>query len=297
MFAINRDLALHRDPARRFLPWLIAMIVYLAGLSLAGMMSLSSAVDRWDTGLSGTLTVQVPAGDSAQATDKAVNAAVKALGSAPGVLSAKPLSLKETSALLEPWLGPDVMKDDLTGELPLPRLIDVRIRTDAAPDIAGLAALVKNAAPGATVDDHKKSLDRLISLAHAVELTAIAIVVLVALAAIATVIFITRTGLAIHSAGIELLHLIGATDGYVARQFQRQALDLAVKGGAIGFVLTAATVYAIGSVAGALGSNLLPDLSLTAAQWGALVGVPVAVAAIGMATAHITVVRALKELP
>lgn len=297
MFAINRDLALHRDPARRFLPWLIAMIVYLAGLSLAGMMSLSSVVDRWDTGLSGTLTVQVPAGDSAPATDKAVAAVVKALSSAPGVLSAKPLSLKETSALLEPWLGPDVMKDDLTGELPLPRLIDVRIRTDAAPDIAGLAALVKNAAPGATVDDHKKSLDRLITLAHAVELTAIAIVVLVVLAAIATVIFITRTGLAIHAAGIELLHLIGATDGYVARQFQRQALDLAVKGGSIGFALTAVTVYAIGSITGALGSNLLPNLSLTAAQWGALAGVPVAVAAIGMATAHITVVHALKELP
>lgn len=294
---MNRDLALHRDPARRFLPWLIAMIVYLAGLALAGMMSLSAAVERWDTGLSGTLTVQIPSGDTRAATDKAVTAAVTALERAPGVLSARPLSVAETAALLEPWLGPEVAPGTITDTLPLPRLIDVRIRTDAAPDIKGLTALVQSAAPGAVVDDHRQSLDRLIRLARSVELVALAIVVLVALAAIATVIFITRTGLAIHASNIELLHLIGATDGYVARQFQGQALDLALKGGAIGFVLIAATIYLVGSVAGALGSGILPDLTLALSQWAALAAVPLGVALIGMITAHVTVVHALKALP
>jgi cell division transport system permease protein len=156
---------------------------------------------------------------------------------------------------------------------------------------------VRNAAPGAVVDDHKKALDGLIALAHTVELVALSIVVLVALAAIATVVFITRTGLAIHAGSIELLHLIGDADGYVARQFQGQALELALRGGVIGLVLTAVTVLVIGRVAGALGSGMLPDLSLMPAQWAALAAVPFGVAVIGMATARVTVMRALRALP
>ncbi len=293
MLGGGRDLALHRDPARRFLPWLVAMIVYLAGLALAGMMSLSAAVDRWDSGLSGTFTVQIPAADSAAATDKAVAAAVAALRAAPGVTAARPLRPEETAALLEPWLGTGALARDL----PLPRLIDVRVRTDAPPDAAGLAALVANAAPGAELDDHKQSLDRLIDLARAIETVGLAIVVLVTLAAVATVVFITRTGLAIHADSIELLHLLGARDGYVARQFQGQALELALKGGVIGILLAAGTVYLIQRVAGALGSGLLPDLSLAPGQWAALAAVPLAVAAVGMITAYATVLRALRELP
>ncbi len=287
-----RDLALDSDPARRFLPWLLAMIVFLAGIALASMMSLSAAVDRWDTGLTGTLTVQLPA-PAKGAGNRDVDAAIAALKRTPGVVRAHALDTKEITTLLEPWLGTGALIDDL----PLPRLIDVRIRADAKPDIEGLTALVRAAVPGAVIDDHKKSLDRLITLARTAELVAGAIVVLVVLAAIATVIFITRTGLAMHAGGIELLHLIGAADSYVARQFQGQALELALRGGAIGLVLTALTVFGLGRAASALGSGLLPDLSLGPVQWAALAGVPVAVALIGMITARITVLRALKALP
>jgi cell division transport system permease protein len=292
MFAQTCDLALHGDPARRFLPWLLAMIVYLAALALAGMMAVSAAVDRWDRGLTGTLTIQIPA-PADGSRDVGVANALAALKATPGVESARALTDREIAGLLEPWLGAAA----LAGELPLPRLIDVRVRADAAPDIEGLTALVRAAAPGAEVDDHKKSLDRLVALAHAVELVAIGIVVLVALAAIATVVFITRTGLAIHAGGIELLHLIGAADGYVARQFQGQALELALKGGVLGFVLTAATVFLLGRTADALGAGILPDLTLSPLQWAALAAVPLGIAVIGVLTARVTVMAALRELP
>ncbi len=292
MFRTSRDLALDADPARRFLPWLLAMIVYLAGLALAGMMSLSAAVDRWDRGLSGTLTIQIPAPAPGQ-KDVALANALSALRATPGVAGARALSPEETAALLEPWLGANALARDL----PLPRLIDVRLREGAAADIEGLSALVRAAAPGAVIDDHRKSLDRLIHLARSIEIVAIAIVVLVALAAIATVVFITRTGLGLHAGGIELLHLIGATDGYVARQFQGQALELALRGGVIGLILTAVTVILLGRAAAAIGAGLLPEFSLSALQWAILASVPLAVGVIGMITARITVMAALRELP
>ncbi len=292
MFLRRCDLALDADPARRLLPWLVAMIVYLAGLSLAGMMSLASAVERWDTGLKGTVTVQVPPGDS-RASGGAMEKLLPLLRKTPGVIAARALGKAEIAALLEPWLG----EGALGADLPLPRLIDVKVRTDSGPDLKALATALSAAVPGTVLDDHRKSLDRLITFAWSVELVAIAVVILVALAAVVTVVFITRTGLAIHHEGIELLHLMGAFDGYVARQFQGQALGLGLKGGAIGLGLTAVTVAALSHMAGAVDAGLLPRLDLGLYQWLALAGVPFGVTAIAMITTHVTVLRALKRLP
>ncbi|MDX1486098.1 MAG: hypothetical protein R3229_16625 [Alphaproteobacteria bacterium] len=292
MFWRRRDLALDADPVRHFLPWLMAMIVYLGGLSLAGMMSLSAAVERWDSGLQGTVTVQVPAART-RAPDGAVDKALAILRKTEGVVSARPIGGAETAALLEPWLG----RDALGAGLPLPRLIDVRVETDPGPDLGALATALDGAVPGTVLDDHRKTLDRLIALVRSVELVALAIVLLVAIAAVATVVFITRTGLAIHGETIELLHLMGAMDGYVARQFQGQALELGLKGGTIGLVLTAATVLALGHFAGAVGAGLLPQLDFGPEQWLALAAVPVGVTVIAMITAHFTVIGALKRLP
>ena len=54
------DLPLDRDPTGRFLPWLIALMVYLAALALVCAMVMNKMVERWDTGLSGSITVQIP---------------------------------------------------------------------------------------------------------------------------------------------------------------------------------------------------------------------------------------------
>ena len=289
MFWRQSDLALDANPARRYLPWLVAVIVYLAGLSLAGMMSLTSAVDRWDKGLKGTVTVQVPAG----ASDGDIGKVLAILRIPPGVTASRPLNSSEIAALLEPWLG----KGGLTPGLPLPRLVDVTISTAAGPDLTGLATDLAMAVPGTVLDDHRKSLARLITLARSVKLVALLIVFLVAFASLTMVIFVTRTGLVIHQEGIELLHLMGAMDGYVARRFLGQAFKLGLVGGIIGLALTAATVAILGHIAGAVDAGLLPRLELTLGQWLTLGTVPLGVTAIAMATAHFTVLHALRRMP
>lgn len=288
----HRDLALNADPAQRYLPWLMAMIVFLASLSLAGIMSLDSTVARWDQGLKGTATVQLPPDPEGEGAER-IEKVLAVLRDTPGILSARALDQDETAALLEPWLG----KGAQNPQLPLPRLIDVKIHTEAPPDMTGLAAALADTAPGTVIDDHRQALDRLIALTQSVELVALVIVLVVALAAVATVITITRTGLALHQSGIELLHLIGAEDTYVARQFQSQALELGLKGGIIGLALTMATVAGLGYMAGNLGTKVLPRLDLTPLQWMALAAVPLAVTAIAMVTARWTALAALRRLP
>ncbi|MCH9019928.1 MAG: hypothetical protein IIA73_06155 [Proteobacteria bacterium] len=60
MPARGAHLPLDEDPANRYLPWVVALMVYLAALALAGAFVLGASAARWQSGQGGRLTVQVP---------------------------------------------------------------------------------------------------------------------------------------------------------------------------------------------------------------------------------------------
>ena len=287
MFTRRTDLQLERDSLGRFLPWLIAFMVYLSVLAFAGMLALDDVATRWDRGMSGSLTVQMPPADAGG--DKQTQAVLKVLKSTPGIASAKFLDQKKLMTLLEPWLGSDA----LGAELPLPKLVDVTLDAGAEINIPALERRLKVVAPGASVDDHGVWLEHLINLIQTVKALALAVLVFIALATTATVIFATRTGLAIHHEAIEVLHLIGAQDSYIARQFASRALMLGLRGGIFGLLLALPTIWGIGTLARSLQSGLLPEFSLGLGHWAALACLPVVVALIAMISARLTVMRTL----
>ncbi|MEE8392714.1 MAG: FtsX-like permease family protein [Rhodospirillales bacterium] len=296
MFSRRSDIPLDRDALSRFLPWLIAFMVYMASLALAGVLVLHAAAGRWDKGMSTTMTVQIPppaeAGGAAANQQKQVEKALSILRSTPGVVHAEAIEESRILALLEPWLGTLAGE----GDLPLPRLIDVELVTGADIDVKALSLRLAAAAPGAAVDDHRLWLDRMIRLIRSVETLAVAVLALIVMTTAGTVVFTTRTGLAIHQEAIEVLHLIGAQDTYVARQFAGRALALGLRGGVIGLGLAVPTLLAIGSLAESLEGGLLPDFSLSMGNWAVLAALPLVVAMIAMFTARRTVLRNLSRM-
>jgi cell division transport system permease protein len=299
MMSNRLDIPLNRDGSVRFLPWLTAVMVYLAGLALAGTLMLNGALARWDRSLAGTLTVELPPLPAEGGKgDDSLAAALETLRLTPGVSRAEPLSREATARLIEPWLGTSLTPE----ELALPRLVDLRVDPDRPPDLAQLKMRLDKAAPGAVLDDHRQWIDRWTALLLSIEITTLTILGLVAVAAVLTVVFTTRTGLAIHHSVIEVLHLIGARDGYIAGQFERQALRLGLRGGIIGLALAAATLFGIAHAAAAaplLGERigLFPSLALASWHWLVLALLPFAAALIAMITARITVLRALARMP
>ncbi len=287
------DLPFAQDGSGRFLPWIIALMVYLAALASIAALATREAVSRWNAGLEGTATVEIaPALDSA-GTDAAVAAAVALLRATPGVATVAVVPADEIARLLEPWLGPDAARSGL----PLPRLIDLTFAPRARVDFAALGGTLVSAVPSARLDTHSQWLDRLQALGQSVQIAALAIVLLIAIAAGATVVFATRSGLAVHRELIELMHLIGSRDSYIAQQFQSHALSLALRGGALGVALGAGTVGALAVVSRPIQGALLPDLSLGASSIVALAALPLIAGAIALVTARITVLRALRKMP
>lgn len=291
MLLRRTDLPLDRDASGRFLPWLVAVMVYLASLALICSIVTNKVVDRWDQGLSGRMTVQVPAAD-AGGTDR-TQAALDILRATSGVLSAEPLGAEAIAGLLAPWLGGGTGFQDL----PMPTLIAVHVDAAAPPDLVQLGRQLTRAAPGTVVDDHQSWLGKFLDLARSIQLIAVLVVVLVGASAVTMVIFATRMGLSVHGRVIELLHLIGAQDSYIARQFQAHALRLALRGGILGLLLAVLTVLGVADLLGRGDAVALPDLTLLPVEWTALPMLPLAVALIAMITARLTVLRTLGRMP
>lgn len=286
------DIPFEQDPAGRLLPWIVAIMIYLSGVAIAGAIALNGLISTWSSGLSGALTIQIPAGADAAKARQQADAVLALVRKMPGVQQARRLPQQEVLRLVRPWLGDDTEAADL----PLPILIDVRAAPGAVVDTAALSAKVTAAAPGAVTESHAHWAGRLIGLARSIWLVALLVVALIGLTTALTVVFATRTGLRIHRRVIGLLHLIGAHDRYIARQFERQALWLSLQGAIVGIVFAIGTVFGIAHLAGKIELQPATGAIFTPLQWGIFACVPVAAALVALLTARITVLRALRRM-
>ena len=302
----RNDLALARDPSTRFLPGLLAVLVYLAALAAVGGLTAQGFVSDWDRRLAGSLTIQIPptlnTGDDASraASAERRDAVLRLLKVTPGIADARPIPEADSAALLEPWLGPELVRT-----LPLPLLVDVRLAQSQPLDRESLAERLENAAPGTTLDDHARWLADAQALARSVAVTGLVVIALVSMAAVLAVVFAVRTGLGVHRNEIEVLHLIGAPDRFIARQFQRHTGRLAAVGGVIGSILTIITVIALRwtatdttAVTGPAGfATLIASIDFGLRDWLAVIALPVAATVIATLTARASVMLSLARLP
>lgn len=275
----------------RLLPWVIAVMVYLSALALAGALAIHGSVASWTADLTHRLTVQIVTGDAA-ARERQADAALEFLRKTPGIAAATRVDDAGIRGLLEPWLGSGNVSEDL----PVPALIDVELAEDGDVNTASLASRLRSVAPDANLDDHEQWLGRLYNLAWMIEGTAIGTLVLITLATIAIVIFGTHAGLAAHRDTIETLHIMGAEDGMLARAFQGRFLKLGLKGGLIGLLAAGLSLLALRHIINELGSSIMEPAAISGTTLIALALVPVVAALIAMFTARLTVLRALRRM-
>ncbi|WNK00682.1 FtsX-like permease family protein [Thalassospiraceae bacterium LMO-JJ14] len=293
MLGVKRsDLPLDKDAHSRFLPWLIAFMVFLAVLAIGGILVLNATASRWDQGVGGTLTVQIAATEDAARDQNNLQEVLNVIAAQSGIERYIVIEEERMLALLEPWLGSAAE----AGDLPLPKLIDVGLADEAQFDLKAFTRALQLRVPEATVDDHRIWLQRLVNLIRTVELIALAVLVFIALATMGTVIFTTRTGLAVHKEAIEVLHLIGAQDSYIAGQFAGRAMMLGLKGGLIGLSLGLPALLAVGYLAESLEDAALPNLSFGIIEWAIFAAIPLSVAFLAMTTARSTVLRSLARM-
>ena len=283
-------------------PLLIAIIVmcYFASITIGSVALITHIVSSWTSQISSQVTVQIkPVNETTQ--DKQIEAAVALLKASRGIVSVEPQSLAEASKMLEPWLGAGNVLEDL----PIPRLIRVGIDQENPPDLKALARRLSSEVSGAVLDDHSQWQSELTRTASAIRLAALCVLVLVILTTISIVVFATRAAMAGNRDIVEVLHFIGAKQGYIARQFQIHFLVLGIKAGVIGVVLGAATFLLFNFFLGASGGDdmvgaaysvLVGPLALPPGGFALLLSVPPVAAIIGVLTSRYSVLRFLSAM-
>jgi cell division transport system permease protein len=218
-----------RSIAGRALVAVVAIMTFLASLTTGAVMLVHAAATEWQSDVARELTLQVRPGPGRDLEAEVRNATAIAR-SFPGIADARAYSKEESARLLEPWLGTGVGLEDL----PVPRLIVLKVASGAGPDIAKLRHAIEEQVKGASLDDHRGWIEHMQTMAGTAVVGGIMLLVLVFAATVLSVSFATRGAMAANRPIIEVLHFVGARDRFIASHFQRHFLVLGVKGGAIG---------------------------------------------------------------
>jgi cell division transport system permease protein len=269
----------------------MAVMSYLACLAIGALILVERAVTSWTSGLSQEVTIQV-AHVRGLDIESQVDSAKGIAADFPGVVEAEALAAEAGAKLLEPWLGSRALEG-----LPVPRLIRVVVDPTNPPDLGALERALSEV-KGAHLDTHQKWEAELTRMARALSVLSYSILLLISVSAIAIVIFATRAVLQANRPVVDLLHLVGARDSFIARQIDGRFLRTGMLSGLIGVGLGLFTFLLLGLTGGggmaAASRGLLfsaPEIAVW--SYGFLFAVPVAATLICLITARVTLMRRL----
>ena len=291
------------DPARwrpaPFLPaqetrdgalvFVVAVLCFLACVTALGVIAADRAASGWTRQLSAEATVIVRPRPG-ETPDSAAAKAAEALAGVNGVTEARALEPQKAYDLVRPWLG------DVADVEDQPRHRQVAVSLDArAPATAhALETALKAQGLDAIVDDHSLWLKDVRRSAGVARGMGTVVFLLIAGAAAAVIAFATRAGLAAQRDVVEVLHLTGAEDSFIARLFQlRFARVAAVAGliGAGGAILSGAILRLLGGSQG-----LTPALPIAWADLVAVLPCPLLAAAVAAIAARLTAGALIREM-
>ena len=280
---------LPRDDARETaLLFVVAVLCFLACLAAITALASDRAAQGWSREIRGEATVQVR--PALNETGSAAARAAEVLAGVPGVTEAAALEREKAEELLRPWLGDAVLDD-----LPVPHLVAVTLDPERPATSQDLRVALRRAGVDGLVDDHGRWLKDVERSAALVRVGALFLFALMAAAAGAVIAFATRAGMAARRDVVEVLHLTGARDDFIAAVFQGRFARLAAEAGLYG-ALAAAAAAAILKLAGS-GGGFGPALPMTWSDLAVVSPCPLVAATVAAVAARLTTLRLLRGSP
>lgn len=271
--------------AYRFVPWIIALMVFLAVLALSGAASVNMMVQTWQQKhVEKTAIILKDSSFSELSFDARRNRVLEILRNSNQVARVAEVSKNELSLVGAASHAPT-------------RSLRLEIQTYPGQqlNVGRLMHRLQIENLGAHVSNSQQEREVLLQIGRSVLWISTLLATLIGLAAIVTVAFVTHSGLEAHQRIINILNIVGAQNHFIAQQFQRHALVLAFKGGIIG---AGFAVLVLGVI-----SMFMPDANLLGLtlRWpfgviaSIMVLTPLGVMVLASFSAHLTVLSALAK--
>lgn len=288
----NEELPIDEGYSKMFLRVIVAVSVFLFAITLAGVLGINTMFENSKKQVVSNFTVQVlPLPNYAESRKDLFNV-VEFLEKYPDVEEVITLSDAELRALLEPWLGNNV---DIE-LLPIPKLLDVKISNAKQFDYKELAVRLSEVSPQASINDHNLWLSRLLKFINSLKMLAVTVLILVAGACVAAIVYAAKTSLNVHREIITILHTIGATDEYIAINYVKQITLMSLSAGVVGTLLSLPAIMVVGNMAKGIEAGIFNSVTFGAWDWLVILLLPLVSAVLTAITAYITVVRVLRKM-
>jgi cell division transport system permease protein len=263
---------------------LIAIMTFAMLIVAAGGLALTNAAGVVAKGVENRFVIELPAGIADQ-----LPKAMAVAHSVPGVRSATAVPESEMRATLQRWLGSAAAAPDL----PVPAMVTVELEPGAS--AAQLRARVGRDLAGSTLIAETAELEPVLGSIHALQWLALSLVLLVAIATSAAVMLAARGALDTHRSTIEIMHGIGATDGQVARLFERKIAGDSLIGVLAGGAAAALGLALVGGAGAALAGDFAGAAPLGWFDLLILAFLPFVLVFLAILVARWAVLKALRE--
>tara|TARA_B100000989_G_scaffold97400_2_gene70899 strand:+ start:3973 stop:4791 length:819 start_codon:yes stop_codon:yes gene_type:complete len=222
----------------------MSSMIYLALLAVLFSTVSTLSFDKWRSATRDLVTIHVPNPTERMDSDYGVtrlDETLKILRAFPDIESVTVLEKNEIERLINPLVEKDILKNIL-----LPALIEIRLkRNDFLPDLNNA---LKKLSAEIFIESHAELfLPDAKTFSGAKKLFSV-IVSLTLFVAMISVIFAVHSGLAINRETIQVMHLIGAKNGFIARTFQKHVLKVLGFSSACGTALAMGTFFILDSL-------------------------------------------------
>lgn len=281
-----------------FMYVLTSIYMYLFIVVFAMVMAISAMAGNWEKDILGAITVQIiPVEDEnkhidVSKTEEQLNKVFQYMENISGVKSVHALDKQTIEKLMRPWLGSKV---DISS-LPVPQLLDVQLKPNAEINYDEVTLGLHKVTPNASIDNHRLWLNKLIKFATSLKTIAMSVLIMVIAIGAFSIYYSARTSLNVNIASIEILHIIGAQDKYIANQYAKSYGKIGFFAGVIGLMIAIPCIVLVGRYGISTGSGLLNGATLSSMDWLWIMMSPLFSLFYASTTAYYTVRKSLEKM-
>ncbi|MCL1902175.1 MAG: hypothetical protein FWG18_00930 [Alphaproteobacteria bacterium] len=266
---------------RLFLIALLALLSFLAVLCLGLVMSMGTAVTRWNNQWDLMATVQVLPGGADARVQKIITDAHG------NIASIKEISTEESARMLRPWLSGG---DALSGYIP--KMTEIKFKNrpalrDMSEKISGLENV--------RFVTFAEGMRATITVGWKIITLSVLVLMLVLGSIVICISYITKNITLIHRRELEILNQVGARDGFVARQLMISIARLSAAGAGIGFIIAAPVLLVIIAMAQGMRVGMFTQMAIPIAGWMILCALAIGIIVLSIYTAFRTVMKILRN--
>jgi cell division transport system permease protein len=293
-------LPLHKRSGSVQLFILLALMTALVVIIASVHLSLFKTVDRWQSLIQYQASIEIPALDEQGNTRDAAQVQQNIrrikdfLKNTQASHDIEVMDTTQVAALLNPWLGDD---GKILDNIDLPTIINFKLKASSADDVKYISERITKIAPRARLQTHENWLDKFLAILHGVHILGVLIIIITMVSTIFVISSSVRARMNIYNEDLSLLHIMGARDRFILKQFITYLFSICVPACLLGYICASLILAAVSQLLLGAEIDFLPSFGLNAHQFITLMTVPFSIFALTMLIGSHTVLREMKKMP